>query len=185
MSPSLFFRLLMALQLVIVIAIACEPVGQAMVNSELKPGDEIDGMIITTGVGAVPPLQAFCSPALENENSLTVDCHVPPLSKLAIGHPFERADQALQVLDWSEMNWELYVDERPVDLEAFGVHTYLIPDLAPHPSPIREVFRQMKAWDVVLTKLSPGMHTLHGTARTETNTYTWVVNFTVKAAPSQ
>ena len=114
-----------------------------------------------------------------------MDCHVPPLSTLAIGRPFEKADQALQVLDWSEMNWELYLDERPVDLEAFGVCTYFIPDLAPHPSPVREIFRQMKTWDVVLTNLSPGMHTLHGTARTDTNTYTWVVNFTVKAAPAR
>jgi hypothetical protein len=122
---------------------------------------------------------------METENILTVDCRVPALSKLAIGHPFEGADQARQGLDWSKMNWELYVDERPVDLEAFGVHTYLIPDLAPHPSPIREIFRQMKAWDVVLTNLSPGMHTLRGTARTETNTYTWVVNFIVKAAHAQ
>jgi hypothetical protein len=175
----------MVLELVIVAAIACQPIGQSGGNPELKPGDEIDGMIITTGGGAVPPLQAFCPAALENENNLTADCDVPPLPRLAIGNPFERADEALQVLDWSEMNWELYVDERPVDLEAFGVRTYVMPDLAPHPSAVREIFRQMKAWDVVLTELRPGRHTLHGTARTGTNTYTWVVNLTINAAPAQ
>jgi hypothetical protein len=152
-----------------------------MVKSMLKPGDQIDGMILATGAADAPPLWAFCSPAPENDGGITLSCQVPPLPKLAIGHTFGVANQALQALDWSAINWELYLDGYPLDVEAFGVHNYVMPDLAPGPSPIREIFRQMKTWDVVLTNPTPGIHILRGTAYTEGDTYTWVVNFTFEA----
>jgi hypothetical protein len=174
--------LLVSFSLLIAVLVACQPVQQSADDLTLRPGDEIDGMIITTGVAKPPLLWAFCSPALENDGVISVGCDVPPLSKLAIGHPFDGADHALQTLDWSALTWELYLDEQPLDVEAFGIHHYVIPDLGSPPSPIREVFRQMKAWDVVLTNPTPGVHTLHGIARAGAKTYTWVVNFTVEAS---
>jgi hypothetical protein len=175
--------LLVTLSLLIaVVMLAYQPVWQSVGNPMLKPGDEITGMIITTGVAEAPPLWAFCSPALENDGVMTADCHVPLLSKLAIGHPFDGAAQPLQALDWSALTWELYLDGHPLDLKAFGIHHYAMPDLATPPSPTREVFRQMKAWDVVLANPTQGMHRLHGIARAGANTYTWVVNFTIEAS---
>ena len=171
------FSLLMAL-----IMLAYQPIGQSAGDRLLKPGDQIDGMVITTGTAKASPLGAFCSPALEDEGILTVDCHVPLLSRLAIGLPFGGTNQALQTLDWSGLTWQLSLDGYPVDLEAFGVYTYVVPDLAPSPSPVREVFRQKKAWDVVLLHPTSGLHTLRGIARTGANTYTWVVNFTVESS---
>jgi hypothetical protein len=179
MPTSLFFRLWHVLMLAMSV-IACQPEGQVIDNSKLRPGDEIKGMVITTGARQAPPLWAFCSPAEGNECVLTFDCHVPLLSKLAIGYPFEGADGALQTLDWSTLSWELAVDGQAVNLEAFGTYDYVMPDLAPHPSPIREIFRQMKAWDIVLTHLTPGMHTLHAIAGTGTNAYSWTANFAVE-----
>lgn len=173
--------LLLSFNLLVAVLIACQPVGQSTGPQMLKSGDEIDGMVITTGTSEAPPLGAFCSPALENDGTTTMDCQVPPLPKLAIGHTFGLADQALQTLDWSALTWELYLDGHPLDLESFGIHNYVMPDLAPHPSPIREVFRQMRAWDVVLVDPTPGAHTLHGMAGAEADTYSWIVNFTVEA----
>lgn len=171
---------LLSFNLLIIVVTACQPVRQSTDRSMLKPGDEIDGMVITTGTAKTLPLWAFCSPALENDGVVSVDCRVPPLSRLAIGHTFGLADSALQTLDWSTLSWELDLDGHLLDLEAFGTYDYVMPDLAPHPSPIREVFRQFKAWDVVLTNPKPGMHTLHGVARAETDTYGWVVNFNIE-----
>ena len=176
--------LLLSFSLLIAVVIACQPVGQSTDNSMLKPGDEIDGMVITTGISESPPLLAFCSPALENDGATTVDCQVPPSPKLAIGHSFGVADQALQAMDWSALTWELSLDGHSIDLQAFGIHDFVIPDLAPRPSPIREIFRQMKAWDVVLTNPTPGVHTLHGVARSEADTYRWAVNFTIWSCAS-
>ena len=165
-----------------VVMLAYQPVSQSADDGMLKPGDEIDGMVLTTGVAEAAPLWAFCSPTLENDSVTRVECQVPQLSKLAIGHPFGGAEQALQALDWSTLTWELSLDEGSLDLEAFGIHHYVIPDLASPPSPIREVFRKKQAWDVVLTNPTPGLHTLHGMARAGTNTYSWIVNFTVEAS---
>ena len=172
---------LVSFNLLIVIVVACQPVRQVTENSMLKPGDEIGGMVITTGANKVLPLWAFCSAALENNHSISTDCLVPPLSKLAIGHTFGVADPVLQTLDWSVLTWELYLDEQPIDLNAFGSYDFVIPDMAPRPSPIREVFRQMKAWDVVLINPTPGPHTLRGIASVETDLYRWLVNFTIEA----
>lgn len=179
---KLLVRFIIIGLLMIAVVIACQPAGQYTDNSMLKPGDEVNGMVITTGTSEAPMLWAFCPPALENEGAITADCQVPPLSRLAIGHPFGMADPALQALDWSALTWELYLDGAPLDLEAFGIHKYVMPDLAPHPSPIREIFRQMKAWDVVLINPTPGVHTLRGRAYTGTDIYTWIVNFTIEAS---
>ena len=173
------FGLLMA-----VVVLAYQPGRQSAGDRLLKPGDQIGGMVITTGVAEASPLWAFCSHTVENDNVTHVDCQVPPLSKLAIGHLFGEADRTLQASDWSTLTWELSLDEHSLDLAAFGIHHYVMPGLASPPSPIREVFRQKKAWDVVLTNPTPGMHSLRGRARTGAHTYTWVVNFTVAASPA-
>ena len=161
----------------------CSPVGPESPSdwTKIEPGDEINGMIITTGTSESPPLWAFCPPALEIDGATSVDCRVPSLPKLAIGHTFGLADPDLQTLDWSALTWELSVDGQPVDLLAFGTYDFVLPDLAPRPSPIREIFRQVKAWDVILTNPTPGAHTLHGMAYIEADTYTWTVNFTIEA----
>jgi hypothetical protein len=164
--------------LLFAIVVACQPRS----SSTLKPGDEINGMVVTTGAAKAPPLWAFCSPALENEGVLTVDCQVPSLSRLAIGHPFEGVHHALQTLDWSKLNWEFSLDGQAVDLKAFGTYDYVLPDLAPSPSSIREIFRQFKAWDVILIHPTAGAHTLSGMAQDGFETYTWTANFTVDAS---
>jgi len=172
---------LLGFNLLIAVVTACQPITQSTDKLMLKPGDEMDGMIVTTGAAKAPPLWAFCPPTLENDGVLSVDCRVPQLPRLAIGHAFGLATPALQTLDWSALTWEFYVDGRPVDLEAFGVHNYVMPDLALHPSPFREIFRQVKAWDVILTNPTPGAHTLSGMAYDEADAYTWTVNFTVQS----
>ena len=174
--------LLLAFTLLFSIVIACQHVGKSVNNPALKPGDEIGGMIITTGMHDAAPLWAFCSPVREDGHARSVDCRVPSLSKLAIGHTLGLADPVLQALDWSTLNWELSLDGQTVDLKAFGTYDYLQPDLALSPSPIREVFREFKAWDVILIHPTSGAHTLFGRAQDESEIYAWTVNFTVDAA---
>lgn len=163
------------------VALAYQPIWQSDGEPMLEPGDRIGGMIITTGVASAAPLWAFCRPGPENDGVVTADCHVPALSRLAIGHPFDWADPTLQALDWSALSWEMYLDGQLVNLEAFGIYHYAKPDLARPPSPFREVFRQMKVWNVVLVNPTSGRHTLHGSARAGGGAYTWAVNFTIEA----
>jgi len=174
--------LLLSFNVLIAVLIACQPVGRSMATSMLKPGDEIDSMVITTGSAKAPPLWAFCSLIQQRGNAITSHCSVPSmLPKLAIGHVFMVADEALTELDWSDFTWELSIDDQTVDLEPFGTYDYMMPSMPRNRSPIREVFKVLTAWDVVLTNLKPGEHTLRGLAQSEPNTYTWIVNLTIEA----
>jgi len=151
-------------------------------NSILRPGDQIDGMILTTGAADVPPLWFFCSPTQENQHVTKTDCRVPPmLSKVAIGHVFSIANEYPAKLDWSDFTWELLVDEQAIELTSFGTYDFVMPTMSPSPSPVREVFKTFTAWDVVLTNLKPGAHTVHGVAQSETDKYTWMVNLIIEA----
>lgn len=80
--------LLLGFNVLLAVVIACQPVEQSTDNSILKPGDEINGMVITTGAAKVPPLWAFCPPAPVNDSVMVVDCQVPSMPRLAVGHTF-------------------------------------------------------------------------------------------------
>lgn len=151
----------------------------------LEPGDKIDTMVITTGAGDAAPLWAFCRPRVKNEHLITVDCGEVSFSKLAIGHTLGVMDLVPEGTDWSELAWELYLDGKPIDLDSFGTYSFVHPDLASHPSPIKEVFRSVQIWDVVLENPTPGAHVVYGHARSGGETYTWVVNFIVTGADRQ
>jgi len=173
-SKLLYVVLLFAL-------VACQAAAQPPAVPLLNPGDIINGMTLTIGAAEAPPIWAFCSPALESHGVTTVECRVPPLSKLAIGHTFKAADEALKESSWSALTWELYLDDHPVDLDAFGTYDFHLPSLSYGPSTIREVMRKVTDWDVVLTFPKRGAHRLRGLVLAKANTYTWIVNFTVEA----
>ena len=156
--------------------------------SMLQPGEKIGDMVITSGIEDAYPLSAFCSPTKENDHSIRVDCgELSVCANLAIGQTFgvmgliHAMNLIPQPINWEELVWEMSVDEHPIDLEAFGVYDFVHPDLAPSPSPVREVFKMERLWNVVLVNPTPGMHRVQGQAQTRDGvaTYTWVVNFTV------
>jgi len=161
--------------------------GRFLTYPMLQPGEKIDDMVITSGIEDAYPLSAFCSPTKENDHSIRVDCReLSFCANLAIGHTFGVMDLIPQSIGWDELIWEMSVDGHPIDLEAFGVYDFVHPDLALSPSPVREVFKVGRLWNVVLLNPTPGMHTLQGQAQPRDGAapYAWVVNFTV-ATPSR
>lgn len=159
---------------------ACQSAGQSQRSAMFQPGDTIDGMSLTTGAKDAPPLWAFCSPAQYAGNTTTSDCSVPIIPKLAIGHILMPGDDTLTRLDWSEISWELMIDDQPIDLKSFDTYDFVMPAMSHNPSPVREVFVKFTAWDVVLTNLKPGEHTLRGSARMRNDSNTWVIHLTIK-----
>lgn len=147
----------------------------AMVNR----GDEINGMTLTNGAAGAPPLWAFCTSEVSN-NIATANCRVPQMQKLGVGYVFLDMKEIFPETKWSELIWNFFIDDQLVNLADFGTYNYVLPTLAPHPSPVREVFIQYTAWDVVLTNLQPGAHTIEGQVRTNTEQYKWIVNLTIK-----
>lgn len=157
-------------------------VGKSFTYPMLQPGEKIDEMVITTGIEDSFPLWRLCLPTKENEHFISVDCgEVSFYPNLAIGHTFGVMDLIPQSSEWNELIWEMSVDGHPIDLQAFGVHDFIHPDLAPSPSPVREIFRVLRVWNVVLANPTPGTHRLQGQAQPRDGgaTYTWVVNFAI------
>jgi len=159
---------------------ACRPAGGLRGSELLKPGDAIDGMRLTTGTKDATPLWAFCPPAQHTGNTAVSYCNVPILSRLAIGHIVMPDDDFLNRLDSSEINWELNIDDQPIDLSSFGKYEYVLPVMPHESSLIREVFVQNSVWDVVLTDLSSGEHTIQGLAKIGTDSYSWVIHLTIE-----
>lgn len=147
----------------------------------LKSGDTIDGMGLTTGVTGTPPLWAFCSSSQESSQIRSFNCHAPVLPTLAIGHIFLLADEVFTNLNWSDLAWELSLDNQAVHLASFETFDYILPSMAKHPSPIRELFKKATAWNIVLTNLNPGEHTLRFLAQNDTDIYTWFVNLVIES----
>lgn len=148
----------------------------------LNLGDEIDGMTLTRGAADAPPLWAFCTSEADS-HGMTSSCRVPQLSKLAIGFNFPVTDPEFGGLQWSDMQWELYLDGRFIDLGDFGTYDYRLPVMAYKPAPAREIFLKFRAWDVVLTNLQPGTHILEGSVRAGAEEYRWVVDLVIEEAP--
>jgi hypothetical protein len=162
-----------------------------------QPGDSIGEMVLKTGGSEIVPIWAFCVPAFLNPGVTTTECNVPPLPELAIGHGWFSADEALRDSCWQAMTWELYLDGRQVDLNAFGTYDADMPQTGlPGHDPNEEVITKLRTWDVVLGNPTAGAHTLRSVLHlsqqvddgfhvTEAGTYELVVNFTVEAAPAK
>ena len=157
--------------------------GRFLTDPMLKPREMIGDMVITTGVENTIPFWILCSNTNEDNHSIRVDCGELSYDKLAIGHTFGVMDLIRQCINWEDYNWEMSLDGHPIDLKAFGVSDIVRPDLASSSSPVREVFRRVRLWNVVLVNPTRGMHRLQGQAQSPDGaaTYTWVVNFTVAA----
>ena len=178
MNRTYFSRLLHIAMLFILAG--CQSQVMSAAVSSLKPGDTINDIVLGIGAAETPPLWAFCS-SQDGDHVKTSDCRIPPtISKVAVGHVFAIADAALIRSDWSEFTWSLSMDEQSIDLPAFGTYNFALPTLS-NSSPIREVFIEVTAWDVVLMDLKPGTHTLRGVAQSETETYSWVANIAIAA----
>ena len=147
--------------------------------SLLNLGDDVDGMTLTNGAEDARPLWVFCA-TKERKQVTTANCRVPQMSRLAIGHVFLATDSAFQKAEWSELSWELSIDNREIHLETFDTYDYLLPAMALNPSLIREVFMKFTAWDVVLEDLQPGTHTLRGKVYNDTKEYRWIVNLVIE-----
>jgi hypothetical protein len=159
---------------------ACGSTGQPLNAVMSQPGDAINGLTLATGAENALPLWAFCSASSENSLIQTFNCRASELQTLAIGHVFLLSEMASLNSDRSDLVWDLSIDDQIVDLESFGKFEYVMPSMAKSPSLVREVFKKAIGWNIVLTNLNPGEHTLSFRAQSEADTYLWLVNLVIE-----
>src|SRR5215211_7609344 len=176
-------RLVQALGIgVLVLRTACQAAGKPGGATLSQPGDTINGVTLATGAESALPLWGFCSPSQENTMIQTFNCRASELQTLAIGHVFLLAEQVSANSDGSDLVWDLSVDNQIVDLESFGKFEYVMPSMAKSPSPIREVFKKAVGWNIVMTNLTPGEHTLAFRAQSATDSHSWLVKLVIMPA---
>jgi hypothetical protein len=164
----------------LILLTACQPMSQSLSAEMSQPGDVISGMTLGTGAKGAVPLWAFCSASQENSLVPTFNCRASELQTLAIGHVFLLSEMASLNSDGSDLIWDLSIDDQIVDLESFGRFEYTAPSMTKSPSPIREVFKKAIGWNIVLTNLNPGEHTLSFRAQSETDSHLWLVNLVIE-----
>ena len=159
---------------------ACQAANKPLNAAMAQPVEEIQGVRLATGAADAAPLWAYCSPSQENTPIRTFHCRAPVWQTLAVGNLFLLMDAALLNRDGSDFVWELSIDNSVVDLESFGTFDYVMPAMPASPSSIREVFAKVTDWDLVMTNLNPGEHTLHFRAQDGVDQYHWLVNLVIE-----
>lgn len=175
-------RLIQLLSLgAILMLAACQAAGQPF-NAVMSAGsgESIRGLHLATGAADAPPLWAFCEAAETETLVRTFDCRVPVSQSLAVGHLFLLADAALLNSHQADLTWELAIDNVVVDLESFGMFDYVVPGILASPSPVREASLRVTDWNLVLTNLNPGEHTLSFRAQSDAQSYLWQVNLLIE-----
>jgi hypothetical protein len=167
---------------VLFILAACQGTGQAHSAAMAEPLEAFEGLSLTTGAADAPPLWAFCSASAENTHIRTFNCRAPVWQTLAVGHLFLLADAAFVNSGESDLAWELSIDDYVVDLESFGTFDYVVPTTLTGPSQLRRVMAKVTDWNLVITNLNPGEHTLSFRAQSESDSYMWLVHLVIEPA---
>ena len=152
-------------------------------SAMLSVGDSINGMTLSKGADESHSLWAFCFKSPEGTGSYILDCRVPALASPRIGNSLLYANEAIPNRDWSELVWDLSIDGQAVDLEPFETFNYFAPSMSKLPSsPVLGTFKQGTDWNIVLTDLRPGHHTLWLVAESKIGRYTWFVSLDIEPA---
>ncbi len=144
-SPTYKRILLRVLRIFMIVGVFCALISckKQMPSTPriLQKDDNLNSMVVTTGIKDAPPLEAFCNFEIDEDLNNTIDCQVPLLPKLAIGHMIGLTDGPLQELDWSKVDWQITLDGYLLDLDTFEDQSYVEPVILSSPSPVREGFQ--------------------------------------------
>jgi hypothetical protein len=126
--------------------VACSQLNSTESNEMIRPGDMVGDFLVTTGEEGnfIYGFEADCSKqAGQNENyscKLTVGEIVNITTGIYDDTKTDKLDEY-----WSTSNYQLFVEGRPVDLQAFGTVEYN------HP-----IVGVVRFWNVVISTSKPG-----------------------------
>jgi hypothetical protein len=91
----------------------------------LQPGDTINGTSLSTGGEKVVSVWTICRPTAAIHNVTGESCAVPDVEALAIGPTTFALGEAAHIGNLDQWRWSLALDDRPVNLDAFGTFNAL------------------------------------------------------------
>ena len=158
----------------------------------LVPGDKIGEMVLERTPSLTPSLWNYCPVApgpmgwSGEPGGQSIDCTMPWQPEVEIWSIWWAKDRELLDEGWGALDWEIYVDDQPLDLDAFG--TWDFDWAADEATPLK-----VRAWDLMLANPTPGEHMLRyvahineevtdGFTTTSPGTSELVVHLTVEPA---
>lgn len=144
-------------------------------SGPIRPGDDVGGMVLTTGTPGERDIFEFCDPIVIEPGIYERQCAVPALPRVGLGHGFLAPSRRELAREWNAKSWKMTLDGRRIDLKAFGV----LPDRR-LVEPGAGGLVWLRQWNVVLTDPKPGSHTLRYVARYSGGTWDTTWTFTVR-----
>lgn len=142
------------------------------VDGMINPGDRIGDMRLTIGPGkSMTEIWQFCDPYVTDPGVITKECSIPAQNILIGYGSFASTTEELDA-GWSSTTWELFLDNQPVNLPAFGTF-----DQEDESGFLRE-------WNVMLEQPEVGAHTLRYVCTESGNLWDITWTFTVTSAAS-
>ena len=147
MNHKQFFTRGIMLALVVLLS-ACAKTTPDQAEGMINPGDKISDFLITMGEeGDVTYLWEIDESACVKQGDEEVySCQVAVGTKVNVSvGVYDDTFSGLLDSHWSELTYEMHIDDRPVNLAAFGSIDI------PHPS-----VGTIRAWNVVINATQPG-----------------------------
>jgi hypothetical protein len=123
--------ILFSILLVVGLTMACAGVGGSSgpTNKMIEPGDKIGDFVITTGEQGkfTYPFSVDCS-APGSDNSYSCNAKVGDVINVSTGLADTTGKGNLDQV-WSNSNYQMFINDRPVDLQAFGTIDYNHPQV--------------------------------------------------------
>jgi hypothetical protein len=144
-----------------IISASCAKATPEVVEGMLNPGGKIGSMTVKehSPFSVTPNLAKYCGQYFIDEIEAvtsTVDCAVPSLSSLRIDIGWGTVNETTLNSNWSEMTWEMQIDDHPINLDQFEQHD------------VRGAGRVSRGWTIDLVDLSPGKHVIRVVWQAET-----------------
>ena len=149
---------------------SCAKASAELANGMINPGDKIGDFLITTGDGDEVTYNWELDSALVQQGKEEIYTALIPVDTKMNPSWGIYADFSGKDLDtlWAEHTYEMFIDDRPVNLDAFG------PIDIHHP-----IVGKMRHWNVVIVTTKPGViavrsvGSLNGEAFEDIKTYTF------------
>jgi hypothetical protein len=162
--------IMLVLVVLVVLLTACAKATPDQVEGMINPGDKIGDFLITTGEGEDVIFVSKLHCPYDSSTGIE-SCEQPVGTKVNVGLGiYGDSTSGGKTVDeyWSEQTHEMFIEGRPVDLQAFGTVDF------------SSIVGTVRVWNVVIVTDKPGKITAHSTGVVggDPFDYTAIVTFT-------
>jgi hypothetical protein len=172
MNHKLFLtrEIMLVLVVLVVLLTACAKAMPEQVEGMINPGDKIGDFLITTGEGEDVIFVSKLHCPYDSSTGIE-SCEQPVGTKVNVGLGiYGDSTSGGKTVDeyWSKQTHEMFIEGRPVDLQAFGTVDF------------SSIVGTVRVWNVVIVTDKPGKITAHSTGVVggDPFDYTAIVTFT-------